>query len=128
MIIERPEAIMINVPAVFFRNEGCPIRKMIHFCRYYEAMGSGHYENAVFCHFISSIPRHQVDHVYICFAGRVVYRAILVEFQAKTRQPIPELEYPYPKNFCITTGPVIKAPFKIIQRGFRGFRYTKNLF
>lgn len=129
MITERPDSIMINVPAAFFRDDPHPIRKFIRFCRYYEAMGTDRLPDGSFFHFISQVPVHQdLLHVFVCFSGHVIYKAHLVQFIRNSKHPVPGLEWDRPHHFCVTTGPVVKAPERIRQRGFRGFRYCKEIF
>jgi hypothetical protein len=119
-LTEKPEAIMINIPEAFFKEKSEDA-----FRRYYEGMGHpGGLQDATFYHWISTVPKHNVTHVYVCFKGRVQYKAILVE-KIKNESPFDGWEQ---RDYVVTTGPVIKAPVEMVQRGFRGFRYTKHLF
>lgn len=117
---EAPEYILINVPANFFKDN-----KEEAFRRFYESMGKRD-PNACFYHWISTIPVHKknLQGVYVCFAGKVQYRAILVDF-IKNGEPFEGWGI---RNWMILTGPVVKAPENVIQMGFRGFRYCKQLF
>lgn len=121
MLTEKPDAIMINVPEGFFRDTQY---REESFRRYYESMGKPGNEDGCFYHWISTIPVQDVTTVYVCFRGKVQYKAFLVE-KIKNGRPRPEWEQ---RNWIVTTGPVEKPPVDIPQRGFRGFRYTKNLF
>lgn len=126
-----PDAILINVPDAFFKHEG-KIKgdREQAFRRYYETMGSlpGLDDDACFYHFISSIPTIEVQWVYVCFRGYVQYKAILVKFMRNEPVMLATYQHPRPRNWCVTTGPVIKAPEQISMKGFRGFKYTKELF
>jgi len=115
------DAIMINVPAAFFKEK----MTLLTFCRFYKEMNK--HEDYHFYHFIATIPRAQVCDIYICAHGRVVLKAKIVEF---LRNEVVEFEDgPHgPRNWVITTGPVVFAPHRIEQKGFRGFRYTQQLF
>lgn len=125
-MLERPAAILTNVPKAYFHDGGAPVMKEAAFRRFYESMG---YDNeSCFYHFISGVPVHPVQHVYICFGGFVQYKAIVVEFLKNQPISLPNFDHPFPRNWMITTGPVVKAPPGMVQRGFRGFRYTKHLF
>lgn len=129
MIKEIPEAIMIHMPEDYFREGGYPERKLQLFRRFYETMGTGSGEDErCFYHFIGHIPRHPINRAFICFRGMVQYKAIIVEFLQNKPIKIPGYEHPRPRNWMVTTGPVERAPEGLIQPGFRGFRYTKNLF
>ena len=130
-----PESIMINVPYDYF----CPdyftryniekVRrdKELAFRRFYETMHTR--EDACFYHLISVVPAvDTITTVYVCFKGFVQYKAILVKFLKKEVFNLPGFHNECPRNWCVTTGPVVKAPEPIEQRGFRGFRYTQELF
>lgn len=123
MIQGRPEAIMINVPESFFLQRGEGTEEI--FRRYYESMGQPGNEGGCFYHWISTCPKHDVTTVYVCFRGKVQYKAILVD-RLKNKSPFEGWEQ---RDYVVTTGPVVKPPEEIIQRGFRGFRYLyKHLF
>ncbi len=148
MIREVPDAIMINIPLGFFthgydaateklKNEANRTTELQHratretmFRRFYEQMGNytSHSENDCFYHFIGTVPVHPVTTVFVCFNGFVQYKAIIVEFLRNQPVMLPTYQHPEPRNWMITTGPVVKAPHDIPQKGFRGFRYTKMLF
>lgn len=139
MIVEIPEAIMINVPETFFIDKGKyhPVFSksdyeagLYWFKQHYETMGTELNPEGLFYHFISSVPVHQryMTHVYICFGGLVQYKAIVVEFIKQSNCADRGFRnYPV-RDWVVTTGPVIKAPEGMVQKGFRGFRYCKNLF
>jgi hypothetical protein len=130
---ERPEYIMINVPEAFFRHEGKIMgdREMA-FRKFYEGMGSDDpiVYGDCFYHFISTIPTHwkNLIAIYVCFRGFVQYKAIIVDFLKNQPVMLETYQHPDPRNWVITTGPVEKAPPGMIQKGFRGFRYTHKLF
>lgn len=126
-----PEHIMINVPIAFFceESERRSAEKMQSFQRYYEMMGKGIFENDCFYHFISRVPTlDTITHVYVCFDGFVQYKAILVQFLKNQPVMLHDYRHPEPRDWCITTGPIVKPPFEIKQQGFQGFRYCKELF
>ena len=125
-----PDSIMINVPEAFFQHQGKIVGdREAAFRRFYELMGTSEMpEDSAFYHFISSIPTLEILHVFVCFKGFVQYKAILVEFLRNEPVMLADYQHPEPRNWCVTTGPVIKAPEGIVQKGFRGFRYCKDLF
>jgi hypothetical protein len=130
MMIEKPEAIMINVPEAFFKHKGKIVGdREKHFRAFYEAMGTSKLpEESCFYHFISTVPTHQVNIVFVCFRGFVQYKAIIVEFLKNKPVMLADYQHPKPRNWAVTTGPVVKAPEGMVQKGFRGFRYCKKLF
>ena len=85
-------------------------------------------EDTCFYHFISTIPVHEVTTVYVCFKGRVQYKAIVVQFLRMQSVMLDDYQHPEPRNWVVTTGPVVKAPEGMMQKGFRGFRYCGELF
>jgi hypothetical protein len=130
MLTDKPEAIMINVPDAFFKHDG-KIKgdREEHFRRFYECMGTGELpEDSCFYHFISTVPVHEVTTVFVCFKGHIQYKAIVVQFLKKQPVMLKDYQHPEPRNWCVTTGPVVKAPEGMLQKGFRGFRYCKMLF
>ena len=124
-------AIMINVLDAFFKHDG-KIKgdREEAFRRFYESMGElpGVNDDSCFYHFISTVPTLEVQYVYVCFKGKIQYKALLVQFLKNQPVMLPTYQHPMPRNWCITTGPVVKAPFELTQKGFRGFRYCKELF
>ena len=144
-----PEAIMIHVPENFF-GHGHNAKMIIPyetwanerekaFRRFYESMGakSGHDDYSCFYHFISSCPGPEVEkniqYIYICFRGQVQYKALLVNFMRNAIVDLPTYQHLTPRNWCVTTGPVVKPAepilLKDVWKGARqGFRYTKELF
>lgn len=125
-----PDSILINVPNAFFLHEGkITGDREAAFRRFYEAMGTAELSSdAAFYHFMGAIPTIEIQHIFVCFKGLVQYKAILVEFLRNQPVMLHDYQHPEPRNWCVTTGPVIKAPFEITQKGFQGFRYTKELF
>lgn len=121
---------MINVPEAFFSHKGkIQGDREKHFREFYESMGTDRLpSDSCFYHFISTIPVHEVLTAFVCFKGFVQYRAIIVKFLKMEPVFLPSYEHPEPRNWMVTTGPVIKAPTPIPMKGFRGFRYTNNLF
>jgi len=92
---EKPESIMINVPTTFFEEKGNSMKHwmpalkdmtdyeagLAWFRSGYETMGLGNVDSwECFYHFISCCPIHEVTHVFVCFAGEVQYKAIVVEY------------------------------------------------
>jgi hypothetical protein len=128
---EIPEAIMINVPEGFFKHDGkIEGDREEYFRRYYESMGTPQNEAGCFYHFISTIPTHHknITTIFICFKGKVQYKAIIVEFLKNKPVMLEDYEHPEPRNWVVTTGPVVKPTKDIPQKGFRGFRYCPMFF
>lgn len=130
MMRERPEAIMINVPESFFSDKSRGPAVEHHFRMYYESMEGGLETALCFYHFISCVPVHakNILHVYVCFRGFVRYRAIVVEFLKNQPVHVGTYHHDEPRDWVVTTGPVVKAPQGMVQKGFRGFRYCDKLF
>jgi len=126
-----PEAIMINVPNAFFEHDGKIVGdRELAFRRYYEWMGTARDKEGEgsFYHFISSVPAVEtITTVYVCFKGYVQYKAILVKFMKNEPVDLPDYKHPA-RDWCVTTGPVVKAPEGMVKKGFRGFQYTRELF
>lgn len=129
-LLEPPAGIMINVPEAFFKHKGkMEGDREEGFRRFYESMGRpGDFEDDCFYHFISSVPTFtDFTEVYVCFRGFIQYKAILVKFLKNQPVELPGYSHPAPRDWCITTGPVVKAPAgEFPQKGFQGFRYVKE--
>ncbi len=74
-------------------------------------------------------PAHDVAYVYIVYAGLIRYR---VQYAGYESGPTVVYDDHGPKTIewsrIILTGPVVRAPYPIKQKGFQGFRYTTKLF
>ena len=123
-MIEKPDAIMMNIPKDFFKDNLTTAEK---FVKYYDSCSKSD-EEWCFYHFISSVPVHEVLNCYLCFDGKVQMKVNIVKFLKMQPVDIPGYSHPTPRNWMIATGPVIKSPKIIPQKGFRGFRYTQHLF
>jgi hypothetical protein len=127
-ITEKPEAIMMNIPAAFFQDKKIDAEDFIqHYKLNTEADPFWSFH-----HFISSVPVHEVMFCYLVFFGLVQMKVRIVEFHRMQRKVFVNangsLDSYGPRNWMIGTGPVVIAPAEIKQKGFRGFRYSKHLF
>ncbi len=120
---QKPEAIMTNIPVSFFLENRL---EPDIYVRFY--VGQSKSEEPIFYHFISTIPVHDVVDVFICFSGKVQFKCKVVEFMRNKPLILPTYQHKQPRNWMVTGGPVVLPPHKILQPGFRGFRYTKMLF
>ena len=119
---EKPAALMINVPVSHFIDTDDKYCQ--RFRNYYESMRNHLNPNGTFYHWISGIPVHTCTHVFVCFCGKVRYKAIVVEY-IRNASPFEGWEK---RNYLHVTGPVVIAPPGLKQKGFRGFRYSPILF
>jgi hypothetical protein len=128
-----PEAIITNVPVSFFEQQ-VPFwgdlesvgRRMVSFKQWYLQQTDS--EHAIFYHFISRVPTQDIASVFICWGGRVQVKCQVVQFIKNQPLHLPTYSHPFPRDWMVTGGPVIAPPHKILQPGFRGFRYSKMLF
>jgi hypothetical protein len=74
-----------------------------------------------------SIPKYEVLHFYLLVDGRIRFRANIVEFRGPATYRFSRTRVISGKAWVLVGAPVVRAPFKIEMRGFRGFRYTENL-
>lgn len=117
---------MINVPQSFFQEY--PGGREEYLGVMLELVHHGH---TPWYNTIANIPRQQVVYCYLVFDGRVQLRANIMEFMPKTDMRFNDggkWRTFKNKNWCVLTGPIVKAPMDIPQRGFRGFRYCEQLF
>lgn len=90
-----------------------------------DTLGNTHFYIA-----LAQRPVHEVLHLYVLIAGKIELRFTLAGF----RDVLPSAEVlcwdgtkMKGKQWAICTGPVSRAPEPIERRGFRGFRYTGDL-
>lgn len=75
-------------------------------------------------------PKHEVLYCYIVVGGRILYRANVSHWEGgpaeimKPNQLVSVVTW----NRLVLTAPIVKAPHKILMKGFQGFRYTDKLF
>jgi hypothetical protein len=74
-----------------------------------------------------SIPKIGVLHFYLLIDGRVRFRANIVEYRGPKTLHFSRGRTISGKVWVLLCGPVVRAPFKVEMKGFRGFRYTEDL-
>lgn len=117
--IERPSAIIVTFPRIFFREVS--LRQFVReFCQMSES-------DVWFCKF-AAIPRCEVIHCYIVIENRVRYRANLVGFDPGGEMIFADGRTATARAWMLLCGPIVKAPYRISMRGFQGFRYSQLLF
>ncbi len=85
-------------------------------------------ENSCFLFTLSAIPKVNVLHFYLLIAGRIRYRANISSIEGRASRDFHDGRGPIHGNaWAILTAPVVRAPFRIEMKGFRGFRYTEEL-
>ena len=118
-MMEQDFSIMINIPKTWFDTYDGGVKTYLRVMMSIVDSGQSPWYNA-----ISLIPKQKVVYCYIVFDGKVQLRANIAGFLKKGEKG----NLLGNRNCCLLTGPVIKAPMKIEQKGFRGFRYCKQLF
>lgn len=127
-----PAGIMTNVPLAFFADNTnrwpahatTPGRRMIFYRDWY--LSQTNTNDIIFYHFISIVPVHDIVDVVICFGGKMQLKCKCT-FLKNEPLMLQTYNHPEPRNWMITTGPVIQAPRGQLIRGFRGFRYLKQI-
>lgn len=117
---EPPTGIIRTLPPCYFdltKREGNILAKCI------ERMNAQESEQ-LFSFSLSGKPKHEFIHVYIVCDGAVRWRFNFVGFDDKQRECIDGVTR---GHFVIVAGPVEMPPRELPMRGFRGFRYTSNL-
>lgn len=73
-------------------------------------------------------PKKEPQWCYIVALGRLRYRAKVLGFEIGGEREFASGLSGDARHWLVLSGPVIKAPHRIIQSGFQGFRYTEFLF
>lgn len=122
------DGIALTLPVAFFED-----RKMstAQFKKTFERFMAK--EDALWHFRLTNLPTREVAWIYLIFDKQFQYRANFVMYErnkAKAFKDAPDgiiREFP-PTNWVIFTGPIVKAPCEMPQKGFQGFRYTLKLF
>ena len=122
MITEPPIGIIVTLPMRFF--EEYDYRKYI---REHEAMNDPENDSCWF-RVMKNLPTWDVLYVYTCYGGRIRHRTnfgwlVRNEHLAFTR-PEGGIRDFGKANAVVMVGPYVKAPIRIQQKGFQGFRYV----
>lgn len=123
-----PEGIALTMPIAFFED-----RKMTYDEFRIEFETTLAQENGEWYFVKKNLPKFDVLFVYIIFDKKIQYRTNLVCFERNSTKsfadaPDQQIRTFEKKNWIILSGPAIKAPYDIPQKGFQGFRYTTKLF
>ena len=73
-------------------------------------------------------PKHEVQYVYLVIGNKVRFRANLVCYDGPCEVRFRRGNTMFARAWIVLTGPVVRPPHDIPMKGFRGFRYTKELF
>jgi len=118
---ERPEAIIITFPVVFFQEYG--VRR---FARDFQGLTTN--DDMIWYAKISTVPKIEVPHCYIIAGNRVRWRLNVVGFEPGHAKDFGSGRQVYARNWMLLAGPVSKAPYRIERRGHQGFRYVAEGF
>lgn len=122
---QQRDAIPITMPAKFFTEY--TLRKFIQ-----DMKNMNTIDGFTWWRTCRNIPTTKVMYAYFVFGGKVQYRADVSSYEKNKT-----MDFPRPdgdrrifenKNWIVLCGPVIKAPYDIPMKGFRGFRYTELIF
>lgn len=123
-----PEGIMLTMPVMFFED-----RKMTYdeFRKEFEEALAD--EDGYWNFVKKNLPKHDVQYVYIVFDKKVQYRCNLVCYERKKTKifsdaPDGKRRAFVNKNWILLSGPAVKPPYDMPQKGFQGFRYCTKLF
>jgi hypothetical protein len=122
------DGIMLTLPKQFFWDRGWTYKE---FKKYFERVMAK--EDTVWNFRLTNLPKQEVAYVYIVFDGFIQYRLNLVMYERNkskyfTDSPEKLLRSFENANWVILSGPAVKAPYEMPQKGFQGFRYTTKLF
>lgn len=123
-----PEAIVLTMPKAFFED-----RKMT--TKEFKAMFERYMrrDDAIWNFRLTNLPTKDIAWVYLVFDGLIQYECNFVQYErnkAKEFDDAPDgkVRKFAETNWVLFTGPAIKAPYEMPQKGFQGFRYALKLF
>jgi len=120
-MIQPPDGIIITISREMLKEKG--YRNWLR--NFYKAM-----ENDGLTYWMRQgvKPKHDVLYVYLCIGGKIRFRANYVGPYGPGWMKFSDGKKMYAPAWVALCGPVVKAPFNIPWKGFRGFRYTEKLF
>lgn len=125
MIQEPPEAIMITISQGMIKDHGYR-----HWLRIF--LQCMDYDGCSYWFRQGAAPRYRNNllYVYLCAGGKVRFRCNYVYSTGPKEMtfegPVPKTMFA--KSWLVLCGPVVRPPYPIEQKGFRGFRYCDILF
>ncbi len=130
-MIERPEGIIITVGAKMYGHHG--YRNWLR--NFLAAMKESETEGADWFYWFRQTVQPRADvrdslqYVYLCIGNKIRYRCFFAGSMGPAHMKfVNHTESMFGSAWVLVAGPVERAPFKIEQRGFRGFRYCEKLF
>lgn len=123
----QPDGIALTLPVMFFQERGMSTDQ---FKKLFERFMRR--EDAIWNFRLTNLPKRDVAWVYLIFDRHLQYRANFVMYERNTAKSFNDSpdgiqrEFP-PSNWVLFTGPIIKPPYPMPQRGHQGFRYTTKL-
>lgn len=121
MITERSDGIIITISQALIKERS--YRNWLK--NYLDAMSN---ENWTYWMRLGAKPKFEVLYVYLVIGNKVRFRSKLVCYANDSTQTFPSGVIITARAWCIMCGPVVKPPYEIPMKGFRGFRYTEKLF
>jgi len=85
-------------------------------------------ENTCWFHKMGTKPKKEVLYCYITVLGSILYRGNIAGFEPGGKKKFDDGRDCEAKHWLVLTHPFVKAPEKILFKGFQGFRYTHKLF
>lgn len=120
--MERPEGIIITISAGMLKEKGLP-----HWTRnFLEAMAT---DEMTYWMRLGNKPKHEPMYVYLLIGRKIRYRALFVKFDTG-HMTFTDGKEMTARTWCVLCGPLAKPQrgSEPEMKGFRGFRYTQQLF
>lgn len=123
-----PEGIAVTLPVMFFEDRGMTTDE---FKPYFERLMRR--EETVWNFRLTNLPIREVAWVYLIFDKYIQYRLNFVMYERNVAKSFNDAtdggtrRFP-PCNWVILSGPPVKPRDPWPQKGFQGFRYTRQLF
>jgi hypothetical protein len=123
-----PEAIVLTLPVAFFEDRGMNVEQFKQMFERYMRR-----DDAIWNFRLTNLPKHDIAWVYLVFDKQIQYRCNFVQYERNTAKkfydaPDKKVRSFEKTNWVLFTGPVVKPPHEMPQKGFQGFRYALKIF
>lgn len=123
-----PDGIVLTLPTMFFEDRGMTCDQ---FKRYFERYMQ--LDDAIWNFKLTNLPLRDIAYVYLVFDKQIQYECRFVMYERNVSKAFKDshdqkVRMYANQNWVLFTGPALKPPYPMPQKGFQGFRYCTKLF
>lgn len=121
-MIEKPEGIILTIGAGYLKERG--VKAWL--ADFMLAMNNP--DAMTYWMRLPVMPKQKPLYIYLVLGNIIRYRFTFVDYEKGGWMTFSDGRKLCAKAWMIGAGPVVKAPYGITRKGFRGFRYTEFIF